>query len=208
MTRIPIGLFIAVATAAAPGLCGAAAATPAQTYPVQLSARDRDRVAQVACRSAGAAGAERFRAYTRGRGSALIEVAVQCTSHRQEESLPVAHYTTCANGTGAWRCEDGYDAVQMRLPDSAVLAVRADGVELHTAIALIRESEKLVFPPFHTPALSLLRGTCTVTRQPDVYSAEFQRFRVDCDPGSFAISKVCPKGKCGYFITEGARKTD
>lgn len=96
----------------------------------------------------------------------------------------------------------------MQLPDSAVLAVRVDGVEFHTALELIRESEKLVYPPFHTPALSVLRGTCTVSRKPDVYSAQFERYGVDCDGGSFAISKVCPKARCGYFITEGARKDD
>jgi hypothetical protein len=186
----------------------AAAAAAGRTSPVQLSVRDRDLVAQAACKSIGAPGVDVLKAFTGKRGSTPIQVSVQCLPHRKEESLAVAHYTTCTNGTGVWRCEDGYEAVQLPMPDSTVVAVRPDGVGFHSAIELIRESEKLVYPPFHTPALSLLHGTCRVTRRPDIYSAEFQRFGVDCTTGSFALSRVCPGGKCGYFITEGARKAD
>ena len=194
---------------AASGLCvGAQAAAPAQGNTVQLSTRDRSLVADAACRGVGATGAERLDAYTLGRGAARIHVSVQCASHRQEESLPLAHYTTCSNGSGVWRCQDGYDAVQMRMPDSSVVAVRAGDVGFETATELIRAAQKLVYPPFHTPARTLLHGTCVVTRRPDIYSAEFERYGVDCDAGSFAISKVCPAGKCGYFITEGTRKDD
>ena len=194
-----------LAACIASGFC-AAAAPSLDKESVQLSTRDRELVTEAACRSIGAAGADKLEAFTRGRGAATIHATVQCKPHRQEESLPLAHYTTCSNGTGVWRCEDGHDAVQMRMRDSSVVAVRAGDVGFATAIELIGEAEKLVYPPFHTPALTLTRGTCTVARKPDIYSAEFQRYGVDCDAGSFDISKVCPGKKCGYFITQGARK--
>jgi hypothetical protein len=192
-----------IATTLSIGFAGAASP---RTYPVQLSARDRNLVAQVACDSIGAAGLDQLRAFKRRQGSRVIEVAARCTPHRTEQSLPVAHYTTCTNRSGAWRCADGHDAAQMRMADNTVVAIRGVGVELGTAIELIREAQQLVYPPFHTPARFLLRGTCSVTRKPDEYSANFERYGVDCDAGSFAISKVCPGAKCGYFITAGTRK--
>ncbi len=154
----------------------------------------------------GAPGARRLEAVTYQPGSRAVEVAVQCAAHRNEESLPVVHYTTCGNGKGAWRCENGYDAVQVPLPNESAVAVVPSGLNFHTAIELVNEALKLTVPPFHDSPMKFLGGTCKVEKRLVVYSADFQRFGIDCSGGGIAITKVCTGGRCSYF-SEGGWQT-
>jgi len=168
-------------------------------FPAGLSVQDRNLVIKAAC----PAGADRLSAVTRERGARLVEVDVQCTPSRLEGSLPVAHHTTCSNGKGAWHCQEGYDAVQMPMPDSSVVAVTPRGMDFRTAIELVTGALTTTVPPFHDSPRKFLAGSCQVLRRKAVYSEEFQRYSIECSSGGMFVTRVCPGGHCSYFSEGG-----
>jgi len=185
-----------------PGLCGAAASGIAVKFDAQLSSRDRGLLAGVAC---NAATADQFDAWTDKRGSSRIEVTVRCKPHAEQQTLPVARYTDCSNARGTWTCNAGQDALMMTLPDASLLAVVAGTVPPRTAIAVVREAMHLSIPPFHGPALVLLKDRCNVSQREAVEFKGATHFQLECTPGIIQLTRDCWKDKCRYFITGGSR---
>jgi hypothetical protein len=186
-------------------LCSLAAGAGAavQTAPVSLGQKDRTQVTAAACGSVGVTAAERLRAYTAKPGAASITVEVYCQPHAKIGAFPLFRYNTCRNAAGTWRCDAGKDAVQMTLPDSRPLPVIADGVAPQLAVEIITEGTKLQVPPFHHPAILLMRGECKVSPHPTSPSPQMKRFDIACDDSTMLLTKDCWQAGCRYFISEG-----
>jgi hypothetical protein len=93
----------------------------------------------------------------------------------------------------------------MTLPDASVLAVVPGTVTPRAAIAVVREAMQLSIPPFHAPALPLLKDRCNVSQRE---AAEFKgatHFQLECTPGTIQLTRDCWKDKCRYFIVGGSR---
>jgi hypothetical protein len=181
----------------------AGAATLSKTYPVTLSQQDKTQLASAACGNTGLAGAERIVASTTKQGSNKVSAEVRCKSQASVGKFPVLHYSSCSNGTGSWRCEPGYDAIHMTLSDSAVLPVRPVGISREMAVELITEASKQIVPPFHHPALDLMRGRCSVAPHATSPSPDMKLFDIQCQGTSMLLTKHCWTGGCRYFISEG-----
>jgi hypothetical protein len=181
----------------------AGAATPVKTWPVTLSQQDRARIVGVACSTAGAAGAESVVASTTRKDSNNISAEVRCKSHATVGKFPVLHYSTCSNAKGTWRCETGYNAVHMTLSNSSVVPVRPMGVTEQVAIEAITEGSKQIVPPFHHPAVDLMRGQCSVSPHPKSPSPEMTLFDITCTGTYMLLTRHCWTGGCRYFISEG-----
>lgn len=185
-------------------LCGVAVVAGAATPgPVNLSQRDRAQVAAAACGAAGTGAADGLRAYATAKGPGAITVEVSCKPHAQFGAMPLFHHRTCRNATGAWRCGAGLESVRMTLPDARQLPVIADGVTPELAIEIITEGTKLQVPPFHHPAILLMRGQCRVAPHPTSPAPDMKRFDITCDDSSMLLTKHCWNGGCRYFIAEG-----
>lgn len=173
------------------------AAAPDSTE-VQLSSRDRAQVIAAAC-GAGR-DAEQLRASRAGKGSA-VEVAVRCTPHRNELSLPVARVTSCGSEKGLWHCAPGQDALMMKLGDSPALALVPGAVPAREALYLVTEADKLTVPPFQKPARGWLQGQCTVAQMRDATFRGGTIFDLKCTPGTLLVTRDCWKDRCRFFIT-------
>jgi hypothetical protein len=176
---------------------------PRLRYPVTLSQQDRTLVANTACSTVGAAGAESVVASTAARDSGRISVAVRCKSHATVGKSPLLHYSTCVNARGAWRCEPGYDAIHMTLSNSSVLPVVPKGVTPQLAVEAITEGSKQIVPPFHHPAIDLMRGQCSVAPHPVSPSPEMKLFDIQCTGTYMLLTRHCWTGRCRYFISQG-----
>ncbi len=173
-----------------------------RTYPAQISPRDRMAIATKACGSDDASGAQRLDASTRRKNTAAITVVVQCVAHTSVESHPLVHYTTCSNAGGSWHCEAGHDAIHLQL-SNAVLPVVPQDVPAHMAIVAVTEAAKLLVPPFHKPAIELLKGSCTVSPHGSSPSPEMQLFEIRCGGAWMLLTAHCWQGGCQYFISQG-----
>ncbi len=187
-----------------PVVCGAAAPASGK-FPVQLSSHDRTLLSGIACADSGSAGVDRLDAWTTKRGSSRIEVTLRCKPHATLESLPLARYANCDNLTGVWACDQGRDALMMTLPNASVLAVVPDTVPPATAIEVVREAAELTVPPFHGPALPLLKDQCTVSQRDQAEFKGATHFRLECTPGVIQLTRDCWQDKCRYFITGGGK---
>lgn len=181
----------------------AGAAAPTKAFPVTLSQRDQAQIAAAACGAAGAPGVEQVAASTREKGSTKISAEVRCRPHAILQAFPVLHYATCGNARGAWRCDAGYDAIHVTLTDSRVLPVVAKGVAPQMAVEAVTEAEKLLVPPFHHPAVDLMRGQCSVEPHPTSPSPEMKLFDIRCAGTSMLLTRHCWTGGCRYFIPQG-----
>ena len=187
-------------------LCGLSAGlveAATHTFPVTLGQKDKAQVTTAACSSVGAVAADRLRATSARQGTGRITVEVYCKPHEKIGAFPLFRYNTCRNAAGAWRCDAGLDAIQMTLPDSRPLPVIADGVAPQLAVEIITEGTKLQVPPFHHPAIQLMRGECRVSPHPTSPSPQMKRFDITCENSSMLLTKDCWPGGCRYFIAEG-----
>jgi hypothetical protein len=185
-------------------LPGAAmAATLVKTYPVNLAQRDRILLATAACKPVGVAEAVRIDATTRKKDSSDITAEVRCKPHTSVGAYPLLRYATCNNSGGSWRCDEGYDVIHMKLPDVPELPVVPRGVSPQMAIEAITEASKLQVPPFHHPAIYLMRGRCSVAPHPASPSPEMKLFDIGCDGTGMLLTRHCWKDGCRYFISEG-----
>jgi len=185
------------------GLWASAASAATKPVPVTLGQKDKAQITAAACGSVGVTAAERLSAHTTRPGANRITVEVYCKPHAKVGAFPLFRYNSCRNAAGAWRCDAGTDAVQMTLPDARPLPVIADGVAPQLAVEIITEGTKLQVPPFHHPAILLMRGECRVSPHPTSPSPQMKRFDIACEGSSMLLTKDCWQGGCRYFISEG-----
>jgi hypothetical protein len=184
-------------------LCAGAVGAATQAHTVTLGQKDRTQVTAAACGSVGVAAADRLRASSVRQGAGPITVEVYCKPHAKIGAFPLFRYNNCRSVAGAWRCEAGKDAIHMTLPDARLLPVIADAVAPQLAVEIITEGTKLQVPPFHHPAIQLMRGECRVSPHPTSPSPQMKRFDIACDGSSMLLTKDCWQAGCRYFISEG-----
>jgi hypothetical protein len=168
---------------------------------VRLSTLDTRLVVERSCKRIGASAAEQVGAFTRKSGSKAIHVRIVCKPHAIEESFPVVHFASCDNKLGIWRC-NGFDALQVKMPDSSILSVIPDGVVARTAVEVVFEAAKLTVPPRQDPALPYLRQKCWV-KAPAMQPDGTEHFDVDCSGSSVVVKRLCSDGPCHYTIVSG-----
>ena len=172
-----------------------------QGVTVHLSTLDTRLVIEHSCKRIGASAADQVLAATRKSGSKTIHVSIVCKPHAVEESFPVVHYAFCDNQVGVWRCH-GFNALQLKMPDSRTLSVVPDGTVAHTAVEVILEAAKLAVPPGQASALSYLRDQCLV-KAPAMQPDGSELFDVDCSGSSVVVKRRCSDGPCHYSIESG-----
>jgi hypothetical protein len=168
---------------------------------VHLSALDTREVIERSCKRIGASAAEQVSAFTRKSGPKTILVRIVCKPHAIEESFPLAHYATCDNKIGVWRCT-GFNALQVKMPDSSILSVVPDGAVTRTAVEVVLEAARLTVPPSQNPALPYLRENCRV-KAPAIQPDGTELFDVDCSGSSVVVKRQCSDGPCHYSIVSG-----
>lgn len=168
---------------------------------VHLSTLDTHLVIELSCKRIGASAAEQVWAFTRKSVSKTIHVAIVCKPHAIEESFPVVHYASCDNQIGIWRCT-GFNALQVKMPDSRILSVVPDGAVARTAVEVVLEAAKLTVPPSLDPALPYLREKCWV-KAPAMQPDGTELFDVDCSGSGVVVKRRCSDGHCDYSIVSG-----
>jgi hypothetical protein len=182
---------------------GAAVSAATQSWPARLTAQDKERIAIAACGSSTAVAASSMVATTTTRGSSRNTVDVRCPPHGSLGRSAIAHVTTCSNAQGAWRCEAGDEAILVRLSNATVVPVIATNIPPLQAVVLITAASKEIVPPFHTPAVTMLRGQCRISPNPKTPSPDMQQFDIRCTGTSMQLTKLCWSGGCRYFIPQG-----
>jgi hypothetical protein len=168
---------------------------------IQLSSRDRAQVSAAACGVAGGDAAE-LRASRAGK--ARLNVAVRCRPHGTQESLSLAHVTSCGNEGGRWKCEAGNDALMMKLGDTPEMALIAGGVPARDALYLVQEVDKLTVPPFHKPARQWLQDQCSLVQAGAAAFRGGTLFELQCTRGTLHVTRDCWKDRCRFFISRSA----
>jgi hypothetical protein len=196
MTRTSVPRLLACALL----ISGAAVGAASKSWPARLTEQDQKRVALAAC---GNSGADSMVATTTTKGSSRITVDVHCTPHGSLGRSPIAHVTTCSNAQGAWRCEAGDEAILVTLSNATVVPVIAKDIPPLQAVVLVTAASKQIVPPFHTPAINMLRGQCRISPNPKTPSPDMQQFDIQCSGTSMLLTKLCWTGGCRYFIPQG-----
>jgi hypothetical protein len=184
-------------------MSGAAVGAAAKSWPARLTEQDRKLVAIAACGNSPAPTADSMVATTTTKGSSRITVDVRCTPHVSLGRSATARVTTCSNAQGSWRCEAGDEAILVTLSNSTVVPVIAKDIPPLQAVVLITAASKQIVPPFHTPAINMLRGQCRISPNPKTPSPDMQQFDIQCSGTSMLLTKLCWSGGCRYFIPQG-----
>lgn len=176
---------------------GSAQAAASEATPVQLSARDQQRIAGLACTPIGAGGVDTLQARRQAAG---VAAEVRCQPHATNYSVPVARLATCTGSAGRWHCTAAGDVLRMTMPDDSVLSVTATDLPLKDAAEAVREAAKLTIRPFYRPALRVMREACAVSRANASAAAGAVSFTIQCGETLITLTKDCWKGSCRYFI--------
>jgi hypothetical protein len=194
-------LTVLVATLLCVGAAGARSVT--QTFPVELSRREKQRLIRTACSTVGVDDVSLLDTYKLDPKSKTIFAALQCRPHAVEPLGQVVHHAWCSNSGNRWDCTYplGFNALHITLPDQRLLIVRASNLPLSFEADLVLEALRI--------SAASSRGivprdtaefTCRATPVDSLKSEGTEHFRVDCWDDAVLLEKKCMDGKCQYSL--------
>lgn len=190
-----LGLHADIAWSATP------AAPTAKSPPLRLAAGEVLRLASLACPGDEPDRIDHIEptAFT---APGRQQVTVRCRPHGAEARLLTARQSICSRERGRWQCAPARDVLLMQLRDGSTLAVAPEGLAAEMAVHAVLEASQTTVPPFHKPALWMLRGTCTVRQAPVADFRNATEFAMACNGGTIYLTRHCPQpDKCRYFVT-------
>lgn len=163
-----------------------------ETYPVQLSSKDRTAVIHAACKRNSPPATADFSAYRYvDRRAEPIHASVTCAARRTRDNEVVRSIAECNNESGRWQCNDLGDLLEVKV-DRRTVHVPVGEHSTRNAAEMARFLLSIQSYDGISISQAIDGATCLFSaRSLDTWEASCGRVRI-------MVAQDCGDGKCSY----------
>jgi hypothetical protein len=191
-TIVAIAASVLLALAGAPPAVATSSNNSAQLH---LSARNRQQIELLACRTPHAVAVADITASHRDATASLTSVEVRCQSHDNHVGNPIRFLASCRAESGKWSCKDSGQSIVMAINGREVTAVSQTVAAADMYEVLLKVGTSLV--PVAKPGIARGRtASCNIGG--DVSDPRVALLNVRCGHWVVDVARLCPAVPCRY----------